>query len=246
VHAAVDFWRTHTLGRRRLALASCGLWHKLRRFEMHRAFGYWRTHVLQVLGSRLLCHKLRRQAKFVAFASWCTHLLVKQAQKKTEDLVRQRARWRGWALCRELFRLWVIMSRTQRRVVQAACQWKVGGGHMVALVQTVFVEWRAQGLRSVRSRCVVGAAQNMKLVCVSDTHRSKWPMCIIVILYFCTRRSHPGRYGVLSSPKRIVTLPIWEHRMPESQDSEILDLGVLAGNSVFPRHTRDMALKSSS
>ena len=225
MHAAVDFWRTHTLGRRRLALASCGLWHKLRRFEMHRAFGYWRTHVLQVLGSRLLCHKLRRQEMFVAFGFWCMHLLVKRAQN-TEDFVRQRARCRGWALCRELFRLWVIMTRTQRRVVHAAYLWKVGGGHMVALVQAVFVGWRSQGLR-VRSRCSA-EAQVMKRVCVSDTHRSKWSMCIIVILYFCTRRrhSHPGRYGVLSSPKCIVTLGAQGAREPGG-----------SGSFGFSRHT---------
>ena len=60
---------------------------------MHGAFCYWRTHVLQVLGSRLLCHKLRRQEMFVAFGFWCMHLLVKRAQN-TEDFVRQGARCR--------------------------------------------------------------------------------------------------------------------------------------------------------
>jgi hypothetical protein len=228
MHAAVDCWRTHNLGHRRLTLATCELWHKVRRFEMKGAFCYWRTHVLQVLGSRLLCHKLGRQEMFVAlaFGFWCMHLLGKRAQN-TEDFVRQRARCRGLALCRELFRLWVIMTRTQRRVVHAACQWRVGGGHMGALVQAVFVGWRSQGLRSLRSRCAA-EAQVMKRVCVSDTHRSKWSMCIIVILYFCTRRrhSHPGRYGVLSSPKRIVILGAQGARGPGG-----------SGSFGFSRHT---------
>ena len=82
----------------------------------------------------------------------------------------QQARWRSSALCRELFHLWEIMTRTQR-AVQAACQLKAGGGHATqnlrsaALVEVMFVRWRAQGLQSVRSRCAA-EAQIMKRVCV--------------------------------------------------------------------------------
>ena len=99
------------------------------------------------------------------------HALVLQArhERKSEVILRQRALWRGRASRRELLRLWRMVAQAQQRVVLAACQWKgdMGEGSPelgAALVRAVFVEWRAQGLLSLRCRSAAEALI-LKRVC---------------------------------------------------------------------------------
>ncbi len=60
MHAAVDFWRTHTLGRRRLVLASCGLWHKYLRFDASRCMGPL------AIGARMCCRCYARACSVIS------------------------------------------------------------------------------------------------------------------------------------------------------------------------------------
>ena len=122
------------------------------------------THVSRVLGRKLGRRQMREP-----FNVW--HALVLQArhERKSEVILRQRALWRGRASRRELLRLWRMVAQAQQRVVLAACQWKgdMGEGSPelgAALVRAVFVEWRAQGLLSLRCRSAAEALI-LKRVC---------------------------------------------------------------------------------
>ena len=139
------------------------------------------THVSRVLGRKLGRRQMREP-----FNVW--HALVLQArhERKSEVILRQRALWRGRASRRELLRLWRMVAQAQQRVVLAACQWKgdMGEGSPelgAALVRAVFVEWRAQGLLSLRCRSAAEALI-LKRVCECV---SAVCVCVYVCIYVC-------------------------------------------------------------